>query len=217
MIMFPVTNFHTGDLEPVYEVMQDPATIIGLGDGGAHCGQICDASMPTFMLTHWTRDRTAGEQVPAGVGGPPHLTSETADFFGFKDRGRLEPGQKADVNIIDYDALQDPATGGDLRLCPRAAGAWCNAPTAMTPPSAPACQSSRMVRRPVNCQASSSARDGRPKQWPSLQSSRITPKIAAGCSRASGGFFVTNRNCSGGGYPATGPGDHLPNHMGAFV
>ncbi len=104
MIMFPVTNFHTGDLEPVYEVMQDPATIIGLGDGGAHCGQICDASMPTFMLTHWTRDRTKGEKFPLEWA-VRRLTSETADFFGFKDRGRLKPGLKADVNIIDYDKL----------------------------------------------------------------------------------------------------------------
>jgi len=128
MIMFPVTNFHTGDLEPVYEVMQDPATIIGLGDGGAHCGQICDASMPTFMLTHWTRDRTRGEKFPLEWA-VRRLTSETADFFGFKDRGRLKPGLKADVNIIDYDALQirrpevvfDLPAGG-RRLVQRAEG-----------------------------------------------------------------------------------------------
>lgn len=104
MILFPVTNFHNGDLEPVYEVMQDPATIIGLGDGGAHCSQICDASMPTFMLTHWTRDRTKGGKFPVEWA-VRRLTSETADFFGFKDRGRLQPGLKADVNIIDYDNL----------------------------------------------------------------------------------------------------------------
>ncbi len=104
VIMFPVTNFATGDLEPVYEVMQDPATIIGLGDGGAHCGQICDASMPTFMITHWTRDRTRGGKFPVEWA-VRRLTSETADFFGFKDRGRLQPGLKADVNIIDYDKL----------------------------------------------------------------------------------------------------------------
>ncbi|MEQ9125373.1 MAG: amidohydrolase family protein, partial [Alphaproteobacteria bacterium] len=64
MILFPVTNFVTGDLEPVHEMMEDTATIIGLGDGGAHCGQICDASMTTFMLTHWTRDRTRGGRFP---------------------------------------------------------------------------------------------------------------------------------------------------------
>ena len=105
MILFPVTNFHNGDLEPVYELMQDPATIIGLGDGGAHCSQICDASMPTFMLTHWTRDRTKGGKFPVEWA-VRRLTSETADFFGFNDRGRLMPGLKADVNIIDYDALK---------------------------------------------------------------------------------------------------------------
>ncbi len=105
MLLFPVTNFVTGDLEPVHEMMQDEATIIGLGDGGAHCGQICDASMPTFMLTHWTRDRTRGGKFSVEWA-VRRLTSETADFFGFKDRGRLKEGLKADVNIIDYDALQ---------------------------------------------------------------------------------------------------------------
>jgi len=105
MVLFPVTNFVTGDLEPVHEMMQDEATIVGLGDGGAHCGQICDASMPTFMLTHWTRDRTRGGKFPIEWA-VRRLTSETADFFGFKDRGRLAKGLKADVNIIDYDALQ---------------------------------------------------------------------------------------------------------------
>ena len=108
--------------------MQDPATIIGLGDGGAHCGQICDASMPTFMLTHWTRDRTKGGKFPIEWA-VRRLTSETADFFGFKDRGRLKPGLKADVNIIDYEKLQirrpevvfDLPAGG-RRLVQRAEG-----------------------------------------------------------------------------------------------
>jgi N-acyl-D-aspartate/D-glutamate deacylase len=128
MLLFPVTNFVTGDLEPVHEMMQDDATIIGLGDGGAHCGQICDASMPTFMLTHWTRDRSRGGKFPVEWA-VRRLTSETADFFGFKDRGRLREGLKADVNIIDYDALQirrpevifDLPAGG-RRLVQRAEG-----------------------------------------------------------------------------------------------
>ena len=128
MLLFPVTNFVTGDLEPVHEMMQDEATIIGLGDGGAHCGQICDASMPTFMLTHWTRDRTRGSKFSVEWA-VRRLTSETADFFGFKDRGRLKQGLKADVNIIDYDALQirrpevifDLPAGG-RRLVQRAEG-----------------------------------------------------------------------------------------------
>jgi N-acyl-D-amino-acid deacylase len=128
MLLFPVTNFVTGDLEPVHEMMQDEATIIGLGDGGAHCGQICDASMPTFMLTHWTRDRTRGGKFSVEWA-VRRLTSETADFFGFKDRGRLKQGLKADVNIIDYDALQirrpevifDLPAGG-RRLVQRAEG-----------------------------------------------------------------------------------------------
>jgi len=104
MLLFPVTNFVTGDLEPVHEMLQDPATIVGLGDGGAHCGQICDASMPTFMITHWTRDRARGGKFPLEWA-VRRLTSETADFFGFTDRGRLKPGLKADINLIDYDKL----------------------------------------------------------------------------------------------------------------
>ena len=128
MILFPVTNFVTGDLEPVHEMMQDEATIVGLGDGGAHCGQICDASMPTFMLTHWTRDRTRGGKFPVEWA-VRRLTTETADFFGFKDRGRLAPGMLADVNMIDYDKLviRRPEVTFDLpaggrRLVQRAEG-----------------------------------------------------------------------------------------------
>lgn len=128
MVLFPVTNFATGDLEPVHEMMQDPATILGLGDGGAHCGQICDASNTTFTLTHWTRDRTRGGKFPIEWA-VRRLTSETADFFGFKDRGRLKPGLKADVNIVDYDNLRirrpevvfDLPAGG-RRLVQRAEG-----------------------------------------------------------------------------------------------
>ena len=84
--------------------------------------------MPTFMLTHWTRDRTRGGKFPLEWG-VRRLTSETADFFGFRDRGRLKPGLKADVNLIDYDALRirrpevvfDLPAGG-RRLVQRAEG-----------------------------------------------------------------------------------------------
>jgi N-acyl-D-amino-acid deacylase len=101
---FPVTGYVTGDLEPIREMLHDPVTVLGLSDGGAHCGVICDASLPTFMLTHWVRDRTRGERLPRAWA-VEQLTSRTADFFGFKDRGRLQAGKRADLNIIDFAGL----------------------------------------------------------------------------------------------------------------
>jgi N-acyl-D-amino-acid deacylase len=105
LLFLPVVNYAGGDHEMVREMLADPGTLLGLSDGGAHCGAIVDASMPTFMLQHWGRDRSRGPGLPL-----PHLvkmqTSETADFFGFADRGRLAPGLRADVNLIDFDGLR---------------------------------------------------------------------------------------------------------------
>ena len=67
MVYFPVTNYVHGDLEVVRELIEDPHTILGLSDGGAHCGVICDASLNTTMLAHWVRDRTRGPAHAAGV------------------------------------------------------------------------------------------------------------------------------------------------------
>ena len=105
MLYFPITNYVHGDHEVVRQMLADPATLVGLGDGGAHCAQICDSSMPSFMLTHWVRDRTRGPRVPLEWI-VKRQTSETADFFGFTDRGRLQPGKKADVNVINYETLR---------------------------------------------------------------------------------------------------------------
>ena len=104
-LFFPIVNYTDGDHETVREMLTDPATLLGLSDAGAHCGAIVDASLPSFMLTHWARDRSRGPRLPL-----PQLvkmqTSETADFFGFTDRGRLAPGMRADVNLIDFDRLR---------------------------------------------------------------------------------------------------------------
>jgi N-acyl-D-amino-acid deacylase len=104
-LYFPVVNYVVGDHEPIREMLNDPACLLGLSDGGAHCTSIVDAGVPTFMLMHWGRDRSRGPRLPL-----EHLvkrqTSETADFFGLSDRGRLAPGQRADVNLIDFDRLQ---------------------------------------------------------------------------------------------------------------
>jgi len=103
-LFFPVTNYVEGDLAIVREMLTDPATILGLGDGGAHCASIIDASVPSFMLSYWGRDRKRGPGLPVEQL-VKWQTSETADFFGFHDRGRLAPGMRADVNLIDFDAL----------------------------------------------------------------------------------------------------------------
>jgi N-acyl-D-aspartate/D-glutamate deacylase len=105
MLFFPITNYVHGDHGVVHSMLTDPATLLGLSDGGAHCGLICDSSVPTFMLTHWVRDRTRGPRLPLEKV-VKRQTSETADFFGLADRGRLRPGMKADINVIDFDRLR---------------------------------------------------------------------------------------------------------------
>ena len=105
MLYFPITNYVHGDHGVVQQMLADPATLVGLGDGGAHCAQICDSSMPSFMLSHWVRDRTRGPRFPLEWI-VKRQTSETTDFFGFTDRGRLQPGKKADVNVINFETLR---------------------------------------------------------------------------------------------------------------
>jgi N-acyl-D-aspartate/D-glutamate deacylase len=101
----PLANYVDCNFDALREMMMHPRTVLGLSDGGAHCGLICDASMPTFLLTHWVRDRSRGERLPLEQA-VRLQTGNTAAVYGFNDRGTLEPGKKADVNIIDYDALQ---------------------------------------------------------------------------------------------------------------
>jgi N-acyl-D-aspartate/D-glutamate deacylase len=104
-LYFPVVNYTVGDHEPIREMLNDPACLLGLSDGGAHCTSIVDSGVPTFMLTHWSRDRVRGPKLPVERL-VQRQTSETADFFGLADRGRLAPGLRADINLIDYDRLQ---------------------------------------------------------------------------------------------------------------
>jgi len=100
----PLANYVDGNFDALREMMLHPRTVLGLSDGGAHCGLICDASMPTYLLTHWVRDRSRGARIPL-----EHAvrlqTGNTAAVYGLTDRGTLEPGKKADVNLIDLDAL----------------------------------------------------------------------------------------------------------------
>ncbi len=104
-LFFPIVNYVQGDHEPIREMLTDPATLLGLSDGGAHCASIVDAGVPTFMLVHWGRDRRRGPRLPLELL-VKRQTSETADFFGLSDRGRLAPGLRADLNLIDFDGLR---------------------------------------------------------------------------------------------------------------
>ncbi len=83
----------------------NPSTVLSLSDGGAHCGVICDASMPTYLLTHWVRDRDRGERIPLEVA-IKRQTHDTAQLYGLNDRGVLAPGMKADLNLIEFDRLR---------------------------------------------------------------------------------------------------------------
>ena len=105
ILYFPSFNYSYGVLSQVHEMLGHPSTVNSLADGGAHCGYICDVSLPTFMLTHWTRDRQRGPRhsIEAMV---RRQAWETAALYGLTDRGRLAPGLKADVNVIDYERLR---------------------------------------------------------------------------------------------------------------
>ena len=104
LLYLPILNYTSGNLDHVREMLLHPQGLLGLSDGGAHTGTICDASMPTFMLTHWTRDRTRGATLPIEYV-VRKQTRDTARLYGLADRGTVEPGALGDLNLIDYDAL----------------------------------------------------------------------------------------------------------------
>jgi N-acyl-D-aspartate/D-glutamate deacylase len=105
MLMHTFENYFDGDLEIVRQLLEDPATISGIADAGAHVGYICDASSATSMLTHWVRDRRHGPRIPL-----EYLvrkqTRDTAFAYGLRDRGVLASGYRADFNLIDFGALR---------------------------------------------------------------------------------------------------------------
>lgn len=124
----PLFNYENGNLDHVKTMLDHPYTVSGLGDGGAHCGMLCDASFPTTLIQHWGRDRSRGGQLPLAQL-ISMQTQKTAQQVGLYDRGVLKPGYKADVNIIDFDnlCLHPPEVVNDLpaggrRLVQRASG-----------------------------------------------------------------------------------------------
>ena len=111
---------------------------MGLADAGAHCGVICDGGTPTFMLTHWTRDRTRGPKLPL-----EHVvhrqTRQTAELYGIGDRGLVAPGMRADLNVIDYDAPHVRPAPHGVRPARPAPAAWCRRRAGTSPRSSTAC------------------------------------------------------------------------------
>ncbi|HET9609808.1 MAG TPA: amidohydrolase family protein [Acidimicrobiales bacterium] len=128
LLYIPILGYAHGDFGALHDMLVHPGSVLGLGDGGAHCGLLCDASLPTYMLTHWARDRSRGPRL--GVEQAVHMqTRSTAALYGFDDRGLVAPGYLADLNVIDFDglAVEAPEMAYDLpaggrRLIQRARG-----------------------------------------------------------------------------------------------
>jgi N-acyl-D-aspartate/D-glutamate deacylase len=131
LLYLPILNYATGDLDHVHEMLLHPRGLLGLSDGGAHTGTICDGSMPTFMLTHWTRDRSRGATLPLEYV-VKKQTHDTARLYGLSDRGTVEVGALGDLNLIDYDGLtlgapfvRNDLPAGGRRLLQKAEGYVC--------------------------------------------------------------------------------------------
>ena len=109
-----MANFAEGSLDAVGEILSHPDVVLGLGDGGAHVGTICDSSFSTFALAYWARDRQRGRKTVEDM--VHRMTQATATLLGFDDRGVLAPGLRADLNVIDHDrlALGHPMVCRDL-------------------------------------------------------------------------------------------------------
>ncbi|PBC40844.1 amidohydrolase [Rhodococcus sp. ACPA4] len=129
LLYFPMLNYAGGNLDAVREMLARPDTVPALGDGGAHCGAICDASFPTTLLTHWGRDHRNPESLFPIEWLIKRHTVDTAAVVGLLDRGQVLPGYRADLNVIDFERLQadqpevlyDLPTGG-RRLMQTATG-----------------------------------------------------------------------------------------------
>jgi N-acyl-D-amino-acid deacylase len=127
-LLLPLLNYGGGSYDGLYEMMLDPFSVQGLGDAGAHVGLVCDASMTTYLLTHWARDRTRGPRLTLETA-VRRLTSDPATLYGFTDRGVIAPGMKADFNLLDFQTLRMlhpeqicDLPGGAGRLVQRAEG-----------------------------------------------------------------------------------------------
>ncbi len=127
-LLLPLLNYAGNNYDHLYNMMSDPVSLQGLGDGGAHCGIICDASMTTYLISHWVGRRTRGPGLSLETA-VHRLTGDPAGFYGLGDRGVLAPGRRADINLIDLDRLRlhypervEDLPGGAGRLIQRSDG-----------------------------------------------------------------------------------------------
>ncbi len=127
-LLWPLLNYANHSYDGLLDMMEDPISLHGLGDSGAHVGLVCDASTNTYMLSHWVRDRHRGRRVPLEWA-VSRITRETAQLYGLTDRGILSTGMRADLNLIDLDRLRlirpeqvHDLPGGAGRLIQRAEG-----------------------------------------------------------------------------------------------
>ena len=128
LMMAGINNYGNAGLAGVYDMITHPASVLGVSDAGAHCNLLVDACMPTMVLTHWVRDRTRGPRLSL-ESAVRMQTLETASVYGLGDRGSLEIGKRADLNVIDFEGLHllhpelvhDLPAGGH-RLIQRARG-----------------------------------------------------------------------------------------------
>jgi N-acyl-D-amino-acid deacylase len=129
-IYFPILNYADGNLNFLEALQETDDTVNSLSDGGAHCGTICDAASPTFMLQHWVRDR-AGKRITLEHA-VKRQCRDTAVLYGLHDRGLIAPGYLADINVIDLEKVKlgrpwlafDLPAGGK-RLLQKAEGYVC--------------------------------------------------------------------------------------------
>ena len=128
LLLFALEGYFYSNMDYAFELLSRTDTVLGLGDGGAHVSVICDGSYPTVLLGHWARDRKRGPRLSIEHA-VRKLTSEPARFYGLHDRGTLQPGAKADLNVIDFDNLTmrlpeivHDLPGGAPRLIQRADG-----------------------------------------------------------------------------------------------
>lgn len=105
LIYFPLFNYSNFNLDQIREMLLHTGSCISLGDGGAHCGAVCDASIPTFMITYWVKNRNRGERLDLEFV-VKKQSYDTAKAYGMNDRGLIKSGMKADINIIDLENLK---------------------------------------------------------------------------------------------------------------
>ena len=156
MIYAPFFNYSYGDLSMTYEATQHPHTRMGLSDAGAHCGAICDGGTPTFMLTHWARDRRRGPKLPL-----EHVvhrqTRQTAELFGLRDRGLVAPGHARRPEHHRLRRASPSGCRGWRSTYRPTGGASCSEPRVTPPPSWRASRPSPTTSSPASSPAASSA------------------------------------------------------------